>query len=31
MITAIDPEAFATPGHRWRMPAEDDHTGGLLC
>ncbi|MFE2724061.1 SUKH-4 family immunity protein [Kitasatospora sp. NPDC059327] len=30
VITAIDPEAFATPGHSWQLLADDAHMGGLL-
>ncbi|MEU6709551.1 SUKH-4 family immunity protein [Streptomyces wuyuanensis] len=30
MVEAVDPEAFRTPDHSWRMLAEDPHTGGLL-
>jgi hypothetical protein len=29
LVEAADPEAFATPAHSRRMPAEDGHTGGL--
>ncbi|WP_328885264.1 SUKH-4 family immunity protein [Streptomyces sp. NBC_00316] len=31
LVEAVDPEAFATAGHSWRMLAEDGHTGGLLA
>lgn len=31
LVEAVDPEAFATPAHSWRMLAEDGHTGGLLA
>ncbi|GHG63718.1 hypothetical protein GCM10018779_33590 [Streptomyces griseocarneus] len=31
MVEAVDPEAFATSRHSWRMLAEDDYTGGLLA
>jgi hypothetical protein len=31
VIEAVDPQSFATPKHSWRMLAEDDCTGGLLC
>ncbi|WP_338933266.1 SUKH-4 family immunity protein [Streptomyces netropsis] len=31
MVEAVDPEAFETPRHSWRMLAEDPHTGGLLA
>ena len=31
LVEAVDPEAFATAGHSWRMLAEDRHTGGLLA
>ncbi|WP_162002570.1 SUKH-4 family immunity protein [Streptomyces sp. CB01881] len=30
-VKAVDPEAFATPAHSWRMLAEDPYTGGLLA
>ncbi|MEV0535239.1 SUKH-4 family immunity protein [Kitasatospora sp. NPDC050463] len=30
VIAAIDPEAFATPGHSWQLLADDAHMGGLL-
>lgn len=30
-IRAVDPDAFATPRHSWRMLAEDPYTGGFLC
>ncbi|MET7902480.1 SUKH-4 family immunity protein [Streptomyces sp. NPDC005355] len=30
MVEAVDPEAFRTSGHSWRMLAEDPYTGGLL-
>ncbi|WP_435240926.1 SUKH-4 family immunity protein [Streptomyces cucumeris] len=30
MVEAVDPEAFRTPAHSWRMLAEDPYTGGLL-
>ncbi|WP_354637334.1 hypothetical protein [Kitasatospora camelliae] len=31
LVEAVDPEAFATPAHTWRMLAEDPYTGGLLA
>ncbi|GGU73392.1 hypothetical protein GCM10010211_44120 [Streptomyces albospinus] len=31
MVRDVDPEAFATSRHSWRLLAEDDYTGGLLC
>ncbi|MGW8954244.1 SUKH-4 family immunity protein [Streptomyces sp. NPDC055709] len=30
MVEAVDPEAFRTSAHSWRMLAEDPYTGGLL-
>ncbi|MGV9263833.1 SUKH-4 family immunity protein [Kitasatospora sp. NPDC003701] len=30
IVAAIDPEAFATPGHSWQLLADDAHMGGLL-
>ncbi|MFF1902858.1 SUKH-4 family immunity protein [Kitasatospora sp. NPDC058218] len=30
VVAAIDPEAFATPGHSWQLLADDAHMGGLL-
>ncbi|MFD7609400.1 SUKH-4 family immunity protein [Streptomyces sp. NPDC059828] len=30
LVEAVDPEAFRTPDHSWRMLAEDPYTGGLL-
>ncbi|MFG3050034.1 SUKH-4 family immunity protein [Kitasatospora sp. NPDC048239] len=29
-VAAVDPEAFATPGHSWQLLADDAHAGGLL-
>lgn len=31
MVEAIDPEAFSTLSHSWRLHAEDSYTGGLLA
>ncbi|MGE7433880.1 SUKH-4 family immunity protein [Kitasatospora sp. NPDC001175] len=31
MVEAVDPQAFETSGHSWRMLAEDPYTGGLLA
>ncbi|MGW1886848.1 SUKH-4 family immunity protein [Streptomyces sp. NPDC001970] len=30
MVKAVDPEAFRSPHHSWRLLAEDPYTGGLL-
>ncbi|MFD8702864.1 SUKH-4 family immunity protein [Kitasatospora sp. NPDC059648] len=30
LVEKVDPEAWATPRHSWRLLAEDPYTGGLL-
>ncbi len=30
LVERVDPEAWATPRHSWRLLAEDPYTGGLL-
>ncbi|MFI9361224.1 SUKH-4 family immunity protein [Kitasatospora sp. NPDC053057] len=31
LVERVDPEAWATPRHSWRLLAEDPYTGGLLA
>ncbi|WP_326690232.1 SUKH-4 family immunity protein [Streptomyces sp. NBC_01795] len=31
LVAAVDPEAFSTPGHSWRMLNDDPYTGGMFA